>query len=372
MLDQRLLAAAVTVVHAADLRDRHVALVDEEDPLARVATRHLPEVVHQAVATRASGAPVHVPRVVLDARACARLGEKLEVVVGAAEQALRLEQLALRLQREHLFLELRADRLKRALHLVLRHHVVHGGEDVDARLRREHLAGDWIESLDTLDLAPEELDADRVRLRCRPHLYAVSADPVPAALRRSLVARVLHAREREQEAPALERRAALDHGHPVAVLVGRPKAVDAGHAGHHDGVGAAEQVARGREPESVEVLVPRRVLLDVDVALRDVRLGLVVVVVGDEVAHRMAREELAHLLEELRGERLVVAHDERGPARVRDDAGHRERLAGAGRAKQRLPAVSRLDAAHKMGDRLRLVAGRLERAAELEGRAHGP
>jgi len=299
VLDQRLLAAAVTVVHAADLRDRHVALVDEEDPLARVATRHLPEVVHQAVATRASGAPVHVPRVVLDARACARLGEKLEVVVGAAEQALRLEQLALRLQREHLFLELRADRLKRALHLVLRHHVVHGGEDVDARLRREHLAGDWIESLDTLDLAPEELDADRVRLRCRPHLYAVSADPVPAALRRSLVARVLHAREREQEAPALERRAALDHGHPVAVLVGRPKAVDAGH-------------------------------------------------------------------------RLVVAHDERGPARVRDDAGHRERLAGAGRAKQRLPAVSRLDAAHKMGDRLRLVAGRLERAAELEGRAHGP
>ena len=58
-----------------------------------------------------------------------------------------------------------------------------------------------------------------------------------------------------------------------------------------------------------------RVLLDVEVGLRDVRLGLVVVVVRDEVLDRVAGEELAELVAELRGERLVVRDHERRPLR---------------------------------------------------------
>ena len=40
-------------------------------------------------------------------------------------------------------------------------------------------------------------------------------------------------------------------------------------------------------PQPVDVVVPGRVLLDVEVGLRDVRLRLVVVVVGDEVLDRV-------------------------------------------------------------------------------------
>src|SRR5687768_5125305 len=78
------------------------------------------------------------------------------------------------------------------------------------------------------------------------------------------------------------------------------------------------------------VVVARRVLLDVDVALRDVRLGLVIVVVADEVPDRVVGEELLELLVELRSERLVVADDQRRLVQLRDGVGHRERLARAG------------------------------------------
>jgi hypothetical protein len=64
--------------------------------------------------------------------------------------------------------------------------------------------------------------------------------------------------------------------------------------------------------EPVDVVVPRGVLLDVEVGLRDVRLGLVVVVVRDEVLDRVVREELPQLVAELGGERLVVRDQERG------------------------------------------------------------
>ncbi len=67
----------------------------------------------------------------------------------------------------------------------------------------------------------------------------------------------------------------------------------------------------GGEAQAVDVLVDRGVFLDVDVALRDVRFGLVVVVVADEVVDGVVREEALELLVELGRERLVVREDER-------------------------------------------------------------
>src|SRR5688572_30482262 len=52
-----------------------------------------------------------------------------------------------------------------------------------------------------------------------------------------------------------------------------------------------------------------------------------------------------------------------------DDVRHRERLAGARDAHQALGALVLADAADELVDRLRLIAGRLERAVKLETHA---
>ena len=88
VFDERLLARAVALVHAADLRDRLVGLVDEADEVLR-------EVVDQAVRALAGLAAIEDPRVVLDPRAEADLAQHLHVVLGALAQAVGLEQLAL-------------------------------------------------------------------------------------------------------------------------------------------------------------------------------------------------------------------------------------------------------------------------------------
>ena len=111
-----------------------------------------------------------------------------------------------------------------------------------------------------------------------------------------------------------------------------------------DHVAAREQRARGGVAQPVDLLVDRGVLLDVEVLGRDVRLGLVVVVVGDEVLDRVLGEELAELVAELGRERLVVRDHERRPLDLLDRERHRRRLARAGDAEQRLEAVAVLDA----------------------------
>ena len=64
--------------------------------------------------------------------------------------------------------------------------------------------------------------------------------------------------------------------------------------------------------EAVDVVVSRAVLLDVEVGLQDVRLRLVVVVVGHEVLDRVSGEELAKLVAELGGEVALCARSSAG------------------------------------------------------------
>ena len=92
---------------------------------------------------------------------------------------------------------------------------------------------------------------------------------------------------------------------------------------------------------------------------RHVGLGLVVVVVGDEVLDRVLREELPELAVQLRGQRLVGRQHERRALDLLDHVGDREGLAGAGDAEQRLVREAVADALDQLGDRLRLVARRL-------------
>ena len=110
--------------------------------------------------------------------------------------------------------------------------------------------------------------------------------------------------------------ARAQHQQLLAVLLGRTESVDRRHRRDDDHVAPGEQRARGRVAQPVDLVVDRAVLLDVRVGRREVRLGLVVVVVADEVLDPVLREHLPELGRELRGERLVRREHERGALRV--------------------------------------------------------
>ena len=122
--------------------------------------------------------------------------------------------------------------------------------------------------------------------------------------------------------------------------------------------------------QPVDLVVDRAVLLDVRVGRGEVGLGLVVVVIGDEVLDPVLREELAELRGELGGEALVGRQHQRRPLHLRDHVGDGERLPRAGDAQQRLEPVPRSTPVDQRFDRLGLVAGRRQIGDELE-KGHG-
>ena len=323
----------------------------------------------QAVRPLARRASVEDARVVLDAVAEPHLAQHLHVVLRALAQPVGLQQLALGLELGRALVELAPDLGDRRLDRALLDVVVRRRPDADVLdVVLDELARQRVEVLQALDLVAEQLHAvGRLRVggedlqRLAPHAEVRAPE-------RSVVARVLDRDELAQQPVAVDVVAALEQHHVAVVGLRRAHAEDRRHRRHDDHVAPAEQRRRRRVAQAVDLLVDRRVLLDVEVLGRDVGLGLVVVVVRDEVLDGVVGEERAELVAELCRQRLVVRHDERRALQALDRRRHRHRLAGAGRAQERDEALLILHARGDIVDRLGLIGGGREDRVELERR----
>jgi hypothetical protein len=156
-----------------------------------------------------------------------------------------------------------------------------------------------------------EFDADVEVLVGRAHLDDIATDAELAARQVEIGALVLDRNEPVEQLASPQRMPGARLDAHAAPVLGRAEAVQTRHARDDDHVLALEQHRSRLQPEAVDVIVDARVLGDVRVRGRDVRLGLVVVVVADEVADTVLGEELLELPVQLRGERLVRRDDQR-------------------------------------------------------------
>ena len=239
------------------------------------------------------------------------------------------------------------------------------GVDLDRTQRSGLLAGQRVDFVDRLDLVAEQRDAPgAVFVMRRKQLDRVAAHPERAAEEIVVVAPVLQFDKSGEQLGAVDPVALGERQGHLRIGLDRADAVNAGDRGDDDDVAPLEDRPRRRVAHPVDLLVERRFLFDIGVGARDVGLGLVIIVIGDEILDRVLREEALHLAVELRGQGLVRGEDDRRTPGALDDMRHREGLARAGDAEQHLVALAAAEPLAQLVDRLRLVAGRLEFGAE--------
>src|SRR5262245_28512907 len=341
-----------------------MAFVDDQERVVR-------QVVEQRRRRLARLAAGEMTRVVLDAVAVADLADHLQVEHRALMQPLRLEQTALGFEDAAPPRELLFDRLDRASGSIARRDEVRLRVDRDLVVLAQRLAGERIEGRELVDLVAEQFNAEALLFVRRTHFDDVAADAERAAVEIVIVALVLDLDQLAQNLLTLDPLAALERQQHAVVRLRRAEAVDARHAGDDDHVAPLEERSGRRQPHAIDLVVDRRFFLDVRVGRRHVGFRLVVVVVADEVLDGVVGEETPELLEELRGQRLVVDHHQRRPVHSGDGLRHRERLAGAGDTEQDLVGVTAIEAFDELADRPFLVAGEGEVRDEVEAIVDG-
>ena len=217
-------------------------------------------------------------------------------------------------------------------------------------------SGYRVDHRNRLHLVAEQLDADGPFLDRRDDLNDVPAHAEVPALQLEIVAAVVDVDQAPEDLVPLD-----PVPHPQGQLLlteldRRAETEDAGNGRHDDDVAPLEQGRHRPQPQAVDLLVEVDLLLDVGVGRRAVRLRLVVVVVADEVLHRVVGEIPLKLPVQLRRKGLVVGYDEGRPAELLDGVGHREGLAASGDPQEGLELLSVGDPGYQLFDGPRLIA----------------
>ena len=364
VLDQGLLARAVAAVHAAHLGHTDVGLVDEQQRVGG-------QVVEEGGRRLAGVASGQVARVVLDTVAVAQLQHHFDIVEGTLLQALGLDQTVFLAQEGQSLDQLLLDPIHRRQDGLPRGHVVALGVDGHARHLAAHLAGQRIEQADGVDLVVEQLHPDRLILGVgREDIDDVATHPIGTALEVHVIAGVLQFRQTTQKAALIDQFAAGEVQAHLQILVRITQAVDRRHRHHDQRIATLKQGLGRRQSHLLDMVIDRGVLLDEGVRRGHIGLGLVVVVVGNEVLHSVVREERLELPVQLGRQGLVRRHDDGRPLQPLDDVGHGEGLARTGHPEQGLVGQARIEPPYQAFDSARLVTGRLELRRQTKGLAH--
>ena len=224
----------------------------------------------------------------------------------------------------HLFFNV----VHRARHFFLGRDVVR--RRVDGHMLHHALghAGNGVDLGNPVDFVAEKLDADGAPCPVGGvNFERVSPDAEGISREVHVVALVADIRQAAHELVPLARLAGAQADDHVFIVDWVAQTVDARDRAYDDHVPALGKRGGRRVAQALDFVVDGGVLFNIRVRVRDVRLGLIVVIVGDEVFDGVFREKLAELRTELRGKRFVVREHERRAVQLRNDVCHRERFA---------------------------------------------
>ena len=121
--------------------------------------------------------------------------------------------------------------------------------------------------------------------------------------------------------------------------------------------------------QAVNYFIDSGVLFYIRVGAGNIRLGLVVIVIGDKIMHRIVGEKFFEFLIELGRECFVVRDDQCGLLYVFNDISNSECLARSSDTKQCLVPYTSIQIARERGNGGRLVAGGGECRYQTERRS---
>ena len=154
-----------------------------------------------------------------------------------------------------------------------------GGPNRDSVEFAHDLTGDLIDLGDELNLVTEELEPQRMLGIGRVNIHHITSHAKRTACKVIIVAIVLNVDKRMNEFIALKWDLFIHVWSQPRIVFGRSYAIYARDRRHDNHIATREQGCRRLMPKHLDFFVDGGVLLDIRITRRDIRLGLIVIVV---------------------------------------------------------------------------------------------
>ena len=259
VLHQRVLSGTVPREHAADLRDRHMGLIHDDQEIIREEIQQR----HGRLSRRGS---VQMPGIVFNAGTEARLPQHLNVKIRPLRNPLSLQQLVLALEIPDSLLQLLFYIFTGNVDFILRNHIMRRRENGHMLQRGNEPSAQRIHLGDPIDFVPEEFHPDQiVAALCRIDLQNVPAHPEAASSQVHIVPVILKINQLPDYRIPVLRHSRPERHDLILILVRAAQTVDTGHAGNHHNVPPLCQGRRSRQAELVDLVIDGRVLRNIGI-----------------------------------------------------------------------------------------------------------
>lgn len=333
-----------------NLGNGYVALVDDHEEV-------LGKIVQETVGFGALGSAIEIAGVVLDARAIAEFFDHLHVVGDALLQSVSLGLFASFAEGKGLLYKVVLNMTDGIGHLVFGGNEEVGGEEGCLLKVGEGVGRGGVDGFNALDLVAKEGEAEGVIFVGHKDIYGVSLDTKAASVELHLVADILRILKLAHEGGGRNELTYCNFNNSAKEIVGVAQTIEAGDGGDDDDVPSARHECHGgAETQLVEFLIYGQVFFYIGIGGGNVGLGLIIVVVRDEVLNGIVWEEGFELLIELGRQSLVVAEHKGWLVGLSNDIGNGESLARARDTEQGLMTFATVDAIDELAYGLGLVA----------------
>ena len=223
-----------------------------------------------------------------------------------------------------------------------------------------YLSGDHIDFGNTVDLIAEKLNADCCFTSIGwKNLHYIPAHTEFVSDEIDIIALILQFDQFFGQFIALLLHSGTQRDYHVAVIDWVTQRIDAGNTGNDDDIPAFGQCRSSRMSELLDLIIDCTVLFDIGIGIRDIGLRLIIVVVRDEVFHRIIWKKRLKLRAKLCCQRLVVCQNQSWTIYCFDNIGHGKSFTRTGNTQQCLFLVSMKNTLCQLLDCLRLVSSRL-------------
>ena len=290
----------------------------------------------------------------------AQLANHLHVVRHTLMQALGLERLADTHEIIFLLLQVVLNLINGLQLAFLTGQEKVGGINLVGIISGNGLSAHGIDLLDGFDVITPETDTDDALGISQEYVDRITLYAEIAQRRGHIVARIKAGHEFAQQDAAVK---LLPHPEFDNIFVECSRiahTVDTRHRRHDQHVLAPREQRRGgSQPQAVDFLIDGKVLFNIGIGGSQIGFGLIIIVIGHVVFHRVVGKKLLELTVKLRSQCFVVAQHQGGLVDLCNDVGYRKGLARPGNAQQRLVGNSLKHALGELTYGLRLVARRL-------------